>query len=366
MTDCKLSQPFISETCFDIPSTSSQAFLIKSLKLSNEFKSNKNEIINEILIENDQNKSSDLLQKNVCLNTKIAPMNNPTKPKNFSFIFWKNKYKKSKFIENTLIDYNNNVLAPIKLKQNNLNENSFTFYKEFWNNNSNNNFYKKRNVNFCSGYANVRYLILIITILCMTAIKSNEISFNLTVICMTSNSTSDPISMTPKEISAVFAGGGIGAIAMVLPIVYVLHYLGSRLVFTGLLILSSFGTLILPTLARYSPIYMVSARIAQGLALSAVLPLMGCISAQWAPNTEITKFMTLLTSSNQLAQIITMPLSAKLCVTTGWSSVYYIYGAITAIFAILFCLIFRSTPRKHPCITQKEIQYITNGSLFIF
>lgn len=94
--------------------------------------------------------------------------------------------------------------------------------------------------------------------------------------------------------------------------------------------------------------------------------------------------MTLLTSSNQLAQIITMPLSAKLCVTTGkifliyfllislkynilgWSSVYYIYGAITAIFAILFCLIFRSTPRKHPCITQKEIQYITNGSLFIF
>lgn len=160
----------------------------------------------------------------------------------------------------------------------------------------------------------MRYLILIITILCMTAIKSNEISFNLTVICMTSNSTSvivnkifiinkivllfyflkDPISMTPKEISAVFAGGGIGAIAMVLPIVYVLHYLGSRLVFTGLLILSSFGTLILPTLARYSPIYMVSARIAQGLALSAVLPLMGCISAQWAPNTEISELIYFL------------------------------------------------------------------------
>lgn len=102
--------------------------------------------------------------------------------------------------------------------------------------------------------------------------------------------------MTPKEISAVFAGGGIGAIAMVLPIVYTIHYLGPRIVFSGLLMLSSFGTIILPTLARYSPLFMVFARIAQGLALSAVLPLMGCISAQWAPIAEISKqtFVNLL------------------------------------------------------------------------
>lgn len=96
--------------------------------------------------------------------------------------------------------------------------------------------------------------------------------------------------MTPNEISAVFAGGGIGAISMVLPTVYFIHYFGPRTVFTLLLFISSFGTIILPVLAKYSPLYMISARVLQGFAISAILPLIGTVSAQWAPTNEISKF----------------------------------------------------------------------------
>lgn len=93
--------------------------------------------------------------------------------------------------------------------------------------------------------------------------------------------------MEPNEISAVFSAAGAGAIIMVLPIVYLLHYLGPRLVFSLLMLISSVATFFLPNLARISPIWMVFARILQGLCLSAVLPLMGWISAQWAAQSEI-------------------------------------------------------------------------------
>jgi hypothetical protein len=118
----------------------------------------------------------------------------------------------------------------------------------------------------------IRYLILVIVVLCMTSTRSNELSFNFTVICMTSNSTlnDDPVPMTAKETSTIFAGAGIGAVAMVIPIVYTLHYFGSRLTFTAVLLCSGFATIALSPLAHQGALWMLPARIFQGLALSAV------------------------------------------------------------------------------------------------
>lgn len=40
----------------------------------------------------------------------------------------------------------------------------------------------------------IRYAILVVTVLCLTSARSNELSFNFTVICMTSNSTENPVN----------------------------------------------------------------------------------------------------------------------------------------------------------------------------
>uniref|UniRef100_A0A0K0EQ67 MFS domain-containing protein n=1 Tax=Strongyloides stercoralis TaxID=6248 RepID=A0A0K0EQ67_STRER len=217
---------------------------------------------------------------------------------------------------------------------------------------------------YCGGYT--RYLILFLSVLCMTAARSNELAFNFNVICMTSNhSLSDlhePIEMTPNEMSAIFAGGGIGAIVMIIPVVYAIHNFGALAIFSLLLILSSIATILMSFVAKIDVLYMVPARIIQGLAMASVMPMMGVVSANWAPLKEIGNFITLLSSSGQFSQLLTMPMAAHLCVERGWDSVFHAHGFISLSLVILFIIFFRESPRKHPLVGRDERDYITEGS----
>lgn len=74
--------------------------------------------------------------------------------------------------------------------------------------------------------------------------------------------------------------------------------------------------------------------------------------------------MTFLSAASQFSLIITMPLSAYLCVEIGWSSVYYVLGVISGVVAILFFTFYRNTPNEHPWVTVQELHLITKGGLY--
>ena len=124
---------------------------------------------------------------------------------------------------------------------------------------------------------------------------------------------------------------------------------------------SGFATIALGPLAHISPLWMLPGRIVQGLALSTVMPMTGAVSAEWAPISEMGKFVTALSAAGQLSQILTMPLSAHLCETSGWSSVYTTHGILSIIAAIVFFIFYRNSISDHPCVTSNEIEIISQG-----
>jgi MFS family permease len=215
------------------------------------------------------------------------------------------------------------------------------------------------------GRGGVRYFILILTVTCLTFTRSNELSFNFNVICMTSNATNHiehSVEISPDEISTIMAAGGFGALLFVLPIVQLIHHAGVRVVFGSLLMISGIATIALGPLAHLSPLWMLPGRIIQGLALSTVMPMTGAVSAEWAPLTEMGKFVTALSAAGQISQILTMPLSAYLCETSGWSSVYTTHGCLSIAAAIMFFIFYRNSISDHPFITTKEIGIISQGA----
>ncbi|CEF63045.1 Major facilitator superfamily and Major facilitator superfamily domain, general substrate transporter and Major facilitator superfamily domain-containing protein [Strongyloides ratti] len=211
------------------------------------------------------------------------------------------------------------------------------------------NFLKTLDFYFC-GYT--RYFILIISILCMTAARRN-------------NSTStmySNIEMSPKEKAAVFSGSGLGAFIMVIPVVYAINHLGAKNVFSFLLFLSIIATISLAYLPKINVYLMVPMRVIQGLSMASVMPMMGYVSSTWTSKEEIGNFIALLSASGQFSQLLTMPLSAFLCTSYGWESVYIVHGLLGSIVLIIFLIFFRNTPHKHPFVCEKESKYITNGS----
>ncbi|CAG9529934.1 unnamed protein product [Cercopithifilaria johnstoni] len=217
-----------------------------------------------------------------------------------------------------------------------------------------------------------RYIILLLSCICLTSIFSNTIALNFTFICMTKpvsnnqteNNVVDSGRFTAlyyeqKEKSVLLWAVGLGTFIGVWPFNYFYLQFGARYVFFTAGLLSAFSTLIIPFTAYMGLIWFVGARIFQGVAYGADFAAVGIITVRWASLKQSGLFIAVLTSFNSLATLITNPISGLLCESSlGWPAVYYAHAAFGIFIFTIWILFYRDQPEMHKSVSGIELEKI--------
>ncbi|KAL7303625.1 hypothetical protein TKK_0003770 [Trichogramma kaykai] len=111
------------------------------------------------------------------------------------------------------------------------------------------------------------------------------------------------------------------------------------------------------------PWVVLLARFLMGFGQGAVLPGIHTLLAKWVPKGERARLGSFAYSGGQLGTVVAMPISAQLSTTPiGWAAVFYFYGALCALWALLFQLCGSDGPQVHPRIGDVERLYILNNT----
>jgi ACS family sodium-dependent inorganic phosphate cotransporter-like MFS transporter 5 len=103
---------------------------------------------------------------------------------------------------------------------------------------------------------------------------------------------------------------------------------------------------------------IVAVRVLEGIGEGITYPSMNAMLAKWAPPLERSIMATFIFAGAQAGTVIGMPVSGFLCKWLGWESVFYVFGVIGVIWAVMWFFLTYNTPAKHPRISTAEREYI--------
>uniref|UniRef100_A0A0K0FEN4 MFS domain-containing protein n=1 Tax=Strongyloides venezuelensis TaxID=75913 RepID=A0A0K0FEN4_STRVS len=123
--------------------------------------------------------------------------------------------------------------------------------------------------------------------------------------------------------------------------------------------MSLISTGLIPIALKLNYFFVLVLRFIQGISRAISLPGLGAMTFSWAPLPESGIYMTILSTSGQLAPLITMYLSSRLCSNNfGSSSIFYVHSLISLCLLIIFYVLYKDRPENSKYVTTEEVKYI--------
>ncbi|XP_063362118.1 putative inorganic phosphate cotransporter isoform X1 [Cydia amplana] len=104
---------------------------------------------------------------------------------------------------------------------------------------------------------------------------------------------------------------------------------------------------------------LIVLRVLEGLGEGTTFPALNAMLARWAPITERGRMGSLVFGGAQIGNIAGTYLSGLIMKETGdWQSVFYLFGAVSILWFILWSVLCYNDPESHPFISDKEKKYL--------
>jgi MFS family permease len=136
---------------------------------------------------------------------------------------------------------------------------------------------------------------------------------------------------------------------------------GLRLSIVVLLSTCAVVTLLTPTMAYLGWQWLVLVRLIMGAASSGVVPGMVSLIESWTPTKEAATGIVIYQFTGNIISVLTPLISGQLA-QIDWKLVFYVPGAFTLIFCLIWWIIVSDNPEKSWLLSQKELNHIMEKS----
>lgn len=131
---------------------------------------------------------------------------------------------------------------------------------------------------------------------------------------------------------------------------------GVRKVLTGIMVIWSIFTSL--TAVAWSYTSMLFFRFAFGAGEAGAFPNISRAAFSWVPLKERGIFQGINFSGSRLGAAFALPLVAYLIDKWGWKPIFFFFGVIGIVLAVIFYTVFRNSPEEHNAISKEEADYI--------
>ncbi|MGC6429881.1 MAG: MFS transporter [Jejuia sp.] len=180
-------------------------------------------------------------------------------------------------------------------------------------------------------------------------------------VCISSakDAISGDLSLTDIEMGWVLSAFALGYALFQVPGGALGDKYGVRKVMTWIMVLWSIFTSL--TGAAWNYISMLFFRFVFGAGEAGAFPNISRAAFSWVPTKERGAFQGINFSGSRLGAAFALPLVAYLIEAWGWRNIFYFFGAIGILFAIMFYAFFRNKPEEHSGLSQTEKDYIVKN-----
>lgn len=135
--------------------------------------------------------------------------------------------------------------------------------------------------------------------------------------------------------------------------------LGGKLVLGLGVVWWSMATVLTPIAAHISLPVLLGMRALMGIGEGVAMPAMNNMLSRWVPASERSRSLALVYSGMYTGSMLGLGISPGLIASSGWPSVFYIFGGFGVVWWLIWTFRASSTPAESRTIDPAELKFIT-------
>lgn len=209
---------------------------------------------------------------------------------------------------------------------------------------------------FTPGTWPVRYPLLILCFFACLICYLDRISISLAAVAM-----QEKYGWSETTKGLVLSSFFIGYMSCQVPGGWLANRIGGKLTLAIAVIWWSVFTFLTPIAAAASLPLLFVTRALMGAGEAGLFPSVFNLFSRWTPASQRSRFVALVLSGAPLGNVFGLAVSGWIAATFGWQAIFYIFGIVGLLWAVIWIPTAWNEPRQHPRITQAEIDLLEEG-----